>query len=584
MRAPLLLLFLKLACFASSLSASDSDPLSFPAYHFALENGLLDSLFPLPPLIPGNVSVFVLGNTRNTSEDPTLQTWSITQGCNTVSLAPPKPVFMPIPATAVDLVQDPTGVVWALSVCGDYNKAICLAHASTPSLDVWSGGVQVITSDALAGLTDLTGVRVWSSTVGNTTTYWALVAGCTGAGTPVPETRVLLFQSYDNDISTWHAGSTFFNATLAAPECPRSFSFLLLSSTSAALFYSTQDATTWVHGQLALPTFTPLASGQVFVGHPPTMHTATNALGEHLIHAVVNEERPLSTATWAGVGLLPRVLRFYANKPTQLLFPLSEETALLRTAGPQQYSIDLDGGREVLSALASAGMALELRVRVTYTDQNPGPAALRILTSPDGAESTVIQFSPGPACRAGALLTQTDMPGNDYNSRLMHNATARDCQALCCADPNCFAFTFTDPQPTLGTRESMPSGPLGDGDCVSGKQCCFFKTRAASPVPGCHVCTSGFSNNGFIDVSVNRSTSSLAPGPATSTLALGEMYSALRVFIDHSLVEFDLDDGTVAAATRVYPTRPDATQIILEASSPVHFDVTAWPLSRAACP
>jgi hypothetical protein len=65
------------------------------------------------------------------------------------------------------------------------------------------------------------------------------------------------------------------------------------------------------------------------------------------------------------------------------------------------------------------------------------------------------QLTPGVPCTDGHIYYQTDFTGYDYtNVILSANATVQDCQALCCADPNCYAFTFANPQPLLSAQYS----------------------------------------------------------------------------------------------------------------------------------
>ncbi len=92
-------------------------------------------------------------------------------------------------------------------------------------------------------------------------------------------------------------------------------------------------------------------------------------------------------------------------------------------------------------------------------------------------------------------MPQTDMQGNDYTNKRMDGGTARQCQAMCCSDPNCFAFTFADPQPTMRMHD-LDNASSANWDCVDGKPCCWLKTRGAAPTGGCGVCTSGYSTVG----------------------------------------------------------------------------------------
>ncbi len=62
-------------------------------------------------------------------------------------------------------------------------------------------------------------------------------------------------------------------------------------------------------------------------------------------------------------------------------------------------------------------------------------------------------------------------------------------------------------------------------------------------------------------MSVDRSHSSTDPRAPRTPVAVGGMSSVMHMFVDHSLIEIDLDNGNIAAAFRVYPTLPDATEV-----------------------
>lgn len=88
-------------------------------------------------------------------------------------------------------------------------------------------------------------------------------------------------------------------------------------------------------------------------------------------------------------------------------------------------------------------------------------------------------------CTSGTLLNHTDMDAINVASQKMTNATARDCQQLCCSRQDCFGFTFADPQPVGLVATS-------DSQCVGGQQCCWLKGPAGQAKAGCRECTSGF--------------------------------------------------------------------------------------------
>ena len=87
-----------------------------------------------------------------------------------------------------------------------------------------------------------------------------------------------------------------------------------------------------------------------------------------------------------------------------------------------------------------------------------------------------MQMTPSGFCLDGTWQDQEDFTGYDYTNYILPaNATVAQCLALCCDDPDCFAYTFANPQP-------MESVVGGDGfPCVAGQPCCWLKGAGAHP-------------------------------------------------------------------------------------------------------
>jgi hypothetical protein len=102
--------------------------------------------------------------------------------------------------------------------------------------------------------------------------------------------------------------------------------------------------------------------------------------------------------------------------------------------------------------------------------------------------------------------------GGDYNGiALASNATIADCEAQCCGDPLCVAFSYNNPQPEVAYS------------CVKGGVCCMVKSSVPPLTPNTYgpAVQTGYLPN---------KNSSLAPGPtppfAQSTFILNATFDA----------------------------------------------------------
>jgi hypothetical protein len=96
----------------------------------------------------------------------------------------------------------------------------------------------------------------------------------------------------------------------------------------------------------------------------------------------------------------------------------------------------------------------------------------------------MVATTPGPAYPAAALEWNVNRPGSDYRSFEMITPSPDTCQATCMNEPQCAAFTYTNPgvqgpNARCWLKSAAPP-PINDGCCVSGTK---YASTGPAPVP-----------------------------------------------------------------------------------------------------
>ena len=281
---------------------------------------------------------------------------------------------------------------------------------------------------------------------------------------------------------------------------------------------------------------------------------------------------PLSL-TAALVGALARPVQMH------LRFIVTIDVAPGATGGA--LLIDLLGG----TALGGATLTLERSSAPTPMPRNCTAGAIVDGADTRGAGLSVVPFASTDVGMAGALK----------------------CRALCCANPQCGGFTFSDPQP--GTAGKVHDCWLKGGDAavVPGATCngtkgttaghCYSGVVPATP-PRAKVLALRVVGNG-VDISVPlaaRVTEVLAGvtarGASAGADAALTAAALLDVFIDGAIVEVFANDGegvvslsltgaTVAEYAVVATSAGAAGGAVAVATAAPRVSLTAWGMERS---
>ena len=249
---------------------------------------------------------------------------------------------------------------------------------------------------------------------------------------------------------------------------------------------------------------------------------------------------------------------------------------------------------DVLGGAAAKGATLTLTRSGAVT---PSP-------TPNPTPAPTLPPTPRNCSAGGAPASGFDTVGTDVSLVAMKTsdvgmAGALKCRAFCCADPQCAAFTFSDPQP--GSE-----GKVHD---------CWLKSAGAKVVPGGAGCkgttpTSGHCWSGL----VGGSGPSPAPGPPgpgpspgpppTDVLTLrvvgggvnitmplraridaapGAIAAMLDVFVDGAIVEVFANDGEGVTALSLSDVTAAtyALRVVGGASSVPNVTLTAWGMDAS---
>lgn len=171
-------------------------------------------------------------------------------------------------------------------------------------------------------------------------------------------------------------------------------------------------------------------------------------------------------------------------RPTPALASLHEGYQFLRHH-------DMPAGRLVLDSVAAFGDSAHVRLKPALSP-HAGSTVASITLELCGGNTTIalkVTVPESRACASQKIFNNSNSAGwTAQKPTLAPNKTAASpawCQALCCANPDCVGFTYTDPQPggkptgdpyycwqyTSGPMKVVPGGTIcdgsGDGHCWS---------------------------------------------------------------------------------------------------------------------
>eukprot|EP01051_Picozoa_sp_SAG22_P001944 SAG22_NODE_82_length_21749_cov_10.719769_1_plen_626_part_00 len=231
---------------------------------------------------------------------------------------------------------------------------------------------------------------------------------------------------------------------------------------------------------------------------------------------------------WDGAQSLPRVVTL--DRHGLLYTPLPALASLHKKYHFAHHHTIAAGATQAMPEVSAFGAALHM---ILTLEEGKGTTGIGLSLLGGAVEvrlKYVLPPSANGSCSTHAIQNNTDTTNVGLKlaaTATNHSVDATWCQTLCCADPTCAAWTFTDPQP--GTNGSSWD--------------CWFKGAGSVPfasacgAPGGH-CWSGVGNN------LRRGSWMAEMGaPGHHSVALGAVRPSagaappLQIFVDGSIVE-----------------------------------------------